>query len=263
MSLIKTIKDSLNNIIYPATIASAVFVEKGDGTAETLDTKINTISNNLVNMTGATATSAGTAGFVIAPSAGDQNKFFRGDGTWGFCTDFIIDCLIILNNIPNKDDPSVNIKNITEFIIENQNTTKQVGFQGDGSGNFYVKVGSFGTGSSSDPNIKETGTLIYSASSTGNKTTNYQQAAHLANVMNYILNQTKGSSYGSNSALFPDTATDKQSSYERTELDSSTMSNGFYRAYGHDSNYDCSGRSYSGYYSHYDVYSNDTRAVWW
>lgn len=33
-------------------------------------------------MTGATASSAGTAGLVPAPAAGDQNKFLRGDGTW-------------------------------------------------------------------------------------------------------------------------------------------------------------------------------------
>lgn len=33
-------------------------------------------------MIGATATTAGTAGFIIAPSAGDQDKFFKGDGTW-------------------------------------------------------------------------------------------------------------------------------------------------------------------------------------
>lgn len=33
-------------------------------------------------MTGATATQAGTAGYVPAPQAGDETKFLRGDGTW-------------------------------------------------------------------------------------------------------------------------------------------------------------------------------------
>lgn len=34
-------------------------------------------------MTGATASSAGTAGLVPAPAAGDENKALKGDGTWG------------------------------------------------------------------------------------------------------------------------------------------------------------------------------------
>ena len=33
-------------------------------------------------MTGATSSAAGASGFVPAPSAGDQNKFLRADGTW-------------------------------------------------------------------------------------------------------------------------------------------------------------------------------------
>lgn len=33
-------------------------------------------------MAGATANTAGSAGLVPAPQAGDQNKFLRGDGTW-------------------------------------------------------------------------------------------------------------------------------------------------------------------------------------
>ena len=33
-------------------------------------------------MTGATADVAGTAGYVVAPAAGDQAKFLMGDGTW-------------------------------------------------------------------------------------------------------------------------------------------------------------------------------------
>lgn len=33
-------------------------------------------------MTGASASSAGTSGYVPAPSAGDQDKFLKGDGTF-------------------------------------------------------------------------------------------------------------------------------------------------------------------------------------
>lgn len=33
-------------------------------------------------MTGASATQAGTAGYVPAPQVGDDKKFLRGDGTW-------------------------------------------------------------------------------------------------------------------------------------------------------------------------------------
>ena len=33
-------------------------------------------------MIGATATTAGEAGYVPAPQAGDEKKFLRGDGTW-------------------------------------------------------------------------------------------------------------------------------------------------------------------------------------
>ena len=39
---------------------------------------------------GATASAAGTAGFVPAPVAGDQNKFLHGDGKWSLVTDVAI-----------------------------------------------------------------------------------------------------------------------------------------------------------------------------
>lgn len=38
--------------------------------------------DSLVNMTGATSSAAGKAGFVPAPAAGKQETFLRGDGTW-------------------------------------------------------------------------------------------------------------------------------------------------------------------------------------
>lgn len=41
------------------------------------------VGESAVIMTGATSSSAGTAGYAPAPSAGDQDKFLKGDGTWG------------------------------------------------------------------------------------------------------------------------------------------------------------------------------------
>lgn len=40
------------------------------------------IDDIIGEMVGATASSAGFAGLVPAPAAGDENKFLRGDGTW-------------------------------------------------------------------------------------------------------------------------------------------------------------------------------------
>ena len=36
-----------------------------------------------IAMTGATSSTAGSAGYVPAPSAGDEGKYLKGDGTWG------------------------------------------------------------------------------------------------------------------------------------------------------------------------------------
>jgi len=42
-------------------------------------------------MTGATATIPGTQGAVTAPAAGDEDKFFKGDGTWAFVSSTFAD----------------------------------------------------------------------------------------------------------------------------------------------------------------------------
>lgn len=42
----------------------------------------NVVQNNVDTMTAASASAAGTRGLVPAPSAGDQAKYLRGDGTW-------------------------------------------------------------------------------------------------------------------------------------------------------------------------------------
>lgn len=41
------------------------------------------VQNNVDTMTGASPTVAGTRGLVPAPQANDNEKYLRGDGTWG------------------------------------------------------------------------------------------------------------------------------------------------------------------------------------
>ena len=53
---------------------------KGDGTTGTITTQDT--NTTYTDMTGATASAAGTHGLVPAPAAGAQAKFLRGDGTW-------------------------------------------------------------------------------------------------------------------------------------------------------------------------------------
>ena len=53
---------------------------KGDGTTGTITTQDT--DTTYTDMTGATASAAGTHGLVPAPAAGAQAKFLRGDGTW-------------------------------------------------------------------------------------------------------------------------------------------------------------------------------------
>lgn len=69
-----------------AQIPVATKEEAEDGTVETgLMTPLRTkqaITAQVVDMTGATALDAGTAGLVPAPAAGDEAKFFTGAGTY-------------------------------------------------------------------------------------------------------------------------------------------------------------------------------------
>lgn len=46
------------------------------------NTPYSSLGDFLYNFTGADTSSDGTSGLVPAPSAGDQTKFLRGDGTW-------------------------------------------------------------------------------------------------------------------------------------------------------------------------------------
>ena len=49
---------------------------------ETDENKSTYINNKPTTMVGAAESSDGAEGFVPAPTAGDENKFLRGDGTW-------------------------------------------------------------------------------------------------------------------------------------------------------------------------------------
>lgn len=70
---------------------TAIAVTKLTGLADiqTVGTGLALTSGTLTAaaMTGATSSTSGTAGSVPAPSAGDQNKFLAGDGTWKVADD--------------------------------------------------------------------------------------------------------------------------------------------------------------------------------
>ena len=75
--------------LYDDNTARNTITIKGTGaTSVTSDANgvitINSTDNNTTYsaFTGASASAAGSAGLVKAPSAGDQTKFLRGDGTW-------------------------------------------------------------------------------------------------------------------------------------------------------------------------------------
>ena len=57
-----------------------------DATGHVTGATDRTITIPSTTMTAATSSAAGTSGLVPAPSAGDQNKFLRGDGTWQTAT---------------------------------------------------------------------------------------------------------------------------------------------------------------------------------
>ena len=166
-------------------------------------------------------------------------------------------------NIPNSDDEYIQIDNIIMFLNENNDTEQQIGFQGNNNGKFYVKAGNFIN--NSNPNIVSSGTLIYDIgnSNAGKMIENYKCAAHLGNIINYILYKTKGSDYGSETALFADTpSTTDSSTYGFTNFGGSIIAKGIYDANGSNSFY-CSGRGDSGYYGNRHVSSYDNNAIWW
>ena len=65
------------------------------------NTSLSTIINTAVGvMHGASSAAAGESGLVPAPSAGDENKFLRGDGSWAFISvpTFNSDIFTVNNN---------------------------------------------------------------------------------------------------------------------------------------------------------------------
>lgn len=73
---------------------TSTYVESDDLATVATSGSYNDLSNKptiptIVDMTGATASTAGAHGYVPAPAAGDQNKFLQGDGTWATPADEI------------------------------------------------------------------------------------------------------------------------------------------------------------------------------
>ena len=85
----KATADDKGNIIASSYIKSlsvngkVITITKGDNTTSTINTQDTTYSD----MTGASASAAGTHGLVPAPAAGKNTAFLRGDGTWATPTD--------------------------------------------------------------------------------------------------------------------------------------------------------------------------------
>ena len=69
-----------NSIIKDLSVSGKVITyTKLDGTTGTITTQD---TNTWTAFKGATSSANGTAGYVPAPTKGNQNKFFRADGTW-------------------------------------------------------------------------------------------------------------------------------------------------------------------------------------
>lgn len=73
---------------------TSTYVEADDLATVATSGSYNDLSNKptiptIVDMTGATSSTAGAHGYVPAPAAGDQNKFLQGDGTWATPADEI------------------------------------------------------------------------------------------------------------------------------------------------------------------------------
>ena len=83
----------------------------------------DSINKNLIpvagsgsDMTGATSSTAGTHGLAPAPQAGDQNKFLKGDGTWGAAAtdDNFVGTLAEWNALTPAEKEQYNTADITD-----------------------------------------------------------------------------------------------------------------------------------------------------
>lgn len=95
-SLINTlsIPTKTSDLTNDGSDGTSTYVEADDLATVATSGSYNDLSNKptiptIVDMTGATASTAGAHGYVPAPAAGDQNKFLQGDGTWATPADEI------------------------------------------------------------------------------------------------------------------------------------------------------------------------------
>ena len=86
------LKDTVGNYVLPmsyqvkASDSSLGSVMVGSGLAIS---NTGQLSTTATVMTGATSSSAGTSGYVPTPSAGDQDKFLKGDGSFSEATKIV------------------------------------------------------------------------------------------------------------------------------------------------------------------------------
>jgi len=132
---------------------------KGTFTANaSSNVEINLTDTTYSAFTGADGTDAGTSGLVPAPTATDNNKFLKGDGTWqtvsggGSATDVQIDGTSITDNgvaniVTNKP---ISYKNVSSVVYQNKNDQKPNGIIYSsyglqialgGTGNHYMSSG--------------------------------------------------------------------------------------------------------------------------
>lgn len=98
--------------------------------------------NNTWNaLKGATATEAGTAGYVAAPSKGQQGYFLRGDATWAAITKSTVG----LGNVDNTADANKSVKYATSAGSATNATYVKDSLSGDNLTITYAKDGQSST----------------------------------------------------------------------------------------------------------------------
>lgn len=134
-------------------------------------------------------------------------------------------------NVLEADD-FIQKENIEQFINKYKGTTQALGFKADKDGNFYVVIGDVVHPNGYSSGIAGEYIIIYSVSKplTDDGPTLYKYAAHLANIMNYILFEVKGPSYGSGTPLLPDEYKEELMGSYYTSLKDQVVTKCFYLA---------------------------------
>ena len=83
-----TIPTKTSDLTNDGSDGTSTYVEADDLATVATSGSYTDLSNKptiptIVDMTGATASTAGAHGYVPAPAAGDEDKVLKGDGTWG------------------------------------------------------------------------------------------------------------------------------------------------------------------------------------